>query len=301
MGGNRLVMKFSLVLATVGRCEEVRSFLTSLLDQSCQDFEVIVADQNKSSEVEDLCREYSARMQIKHLRIERLGLSHARNVGLRVASGDVLAFPDDDCEYPGELLSKVREQFAANPRVHGITGVSRDKCTGRLSGGRFDSSGGVITSHNVWRRHISSSMFLRRELVQSVGTFDEQLGVGATFGSGEETDFLLRVLRNGSVVWYDPDLVVYHPNPVPTYDQRAIARAYSYGLGAGAVFRKHICGYRALDVLPQAVSQMIRPLVAALAYAPVSIGRSRCYLASWRGRVAGFVYYPVAGGQGELA
>ena len=56
-------------------------------------------------------------------------------------------------------------------------------------------------------------MFLRRELVERVGAFDEALGLGSgtRFASGEETDYLVRALRSGARLAYEPSLVITHP------------------------------------------------------------------------------------------
>ena len=51
---------------------------------------------------------------IRHLRSER-GLSRASNIGLRVARGDIIAIPDDDCWYPKDLLATVAAWFESHP------------------------------------------------------------------------------------------------------------------------------------------------------------------------------------------
>ncbi|MDR5709090.1 MAG: WecB/TagA/CpsF family glycosyltransferase, partial [Armatimonadota bacterium] len=70
-----------------------------------------------------------------------------------------------------------------------------------------------------------------------VGKFDELLGVEAPWGSGEELDYVLRALRLGARIWYEPGLYVIHPRREPGL--RLIRRAYRYGKGIGRVLRKH--------------------------------------------------------------
>jgi glycosyltransferase involved in cell wall biosynthesis len=98
-------MKFSLVLATVGRTQEVARFLDSLARQTYRDFELIVVDQNPDDRLVELLRPFELRFPIIHLRCER-GVSRARNLGPKYVSGDIVGFPDDDCWYP--LLSWLR-------------------------------------------------------------------------------------------------------------------------------------------------------------------------------------------------
>jgi len=282
--------RFSLVMTTTGRVEEVRRLLESLRSQTYKAFELIVVDQSEGDEVEALCRGFSD-LHITHTRTPRVGVSRARNLGIPAARGEIIAVPDDDCEYPEDLLARVDEYLRSRPDVDGVSGISRDKVTGDITVAPFDLGGGMVSLKNLWRRHTSASMFLRRAAWEKVGLFDEQLGVGSRFGSSEDTDFLLRVLRGGFRIAYCPEICVYHPNPVACFDARAVARAYSYGLGLGAVLRKHIFGYRALALVPRAAALFTRPLVACMTYALLDRGRCRFYFASLKGRLVGFCRY----------
>jgi len=232
-------MRFSLVLATVARTKEVKRFLEHLDRQTYRDFELIVVDQNPDDRLVPILEAYKNRFPIMHLRSER-GLSRARNVGLRHISGDIVAFPDDDCWYPPDLLKRVVRFFQKHPGIDVLTGRSVDE-NGEPSNGRWDNRAGLINQFNIWRRAVSYSIFLKKEVVKKVGDFDESLGVGAgtPWGSAEEIDYLLRALKWGYHLYYDPNVVIYHPQPVQCYDATAIARARFYGAGMGRVLRKH--------------------------------------------------------------
>ena len=98
-------MRFSLIMGTYGRGEVICGFLESLKNQNYDNFELIVVDQNPDDQVEKICRGYSSHFEIKYLETDKPGLSHARNIGLKHISGDIVTFPDDDCEYPpGSLI-----------------------------------------------------------------------------------------------------------------------------------------------------------------------------------------------------
>ena len=226
-------------MATVGRTEEVKRFLEHLDRQTYRDFELIVVDQNPDDRLVSILEAYKKRFPILHLRSER-GLSRARNVGLKHISGDIVAFPDDDCWYPPDLLERAARFFREHPDIDVLTGRSVDE-NGELSAGRSDASSGLVNFFNVWKRGRSISMFLKSAVITQVGDFDESLGVGAgtPWGAGEETDYLLRTLKNGFRIYYKANLTIYHPQPVKRYDEKAIARAYTYGAGIGRVLRKH--------------------------------------------------------------
>jgi len=233
-----LQMKISLILATKNRVEEVANFVQFLAQQQYANLELIVVDQNKDDRLEADLIQTKLRFPIIHLRSEP-GLSRARNVGIAFATGDIIAFPDDDCWYPAGLLARVVSEFQSHSSVDGLTGRSEDG-RGQASGGSFSRCQGRVDIENVWKKGISYTIFLRSSVCAAVGPFDEELGVGARtqFGSGEETDYLIRTVKLGFNVQYLPDLVVFHPNPI-LYDRNHCSKAFRYGVGMGRVLSKH--------------------------------------------------------------
>ena len=275
--------QFSLVLATVGRTQEVERFLSSLDRQEGASFELIVVDQNTDGRLAPLLEARRSRYPILHVREDRCGASHARNVGLRQISGDLIAFPDDDCWYPDGVLEKVRLLMAQNPRWDGLTCMSRD-AKGAVSNGRFARDEGSVNFLDAWAQAIEYTMFFRRALVDSVGLFDDELGVGGStpFGSGEGTDYLLRALNHGFKISYQPELFVHHPNPYATYDGRTIRKGRSYGAGMGRVVRRH--AYPTWFKM----KMLARPFAGALlSFATLKPGKAMFHLSTFLGRLQG--------------
>jgi GT2 family glycosyltransferase len=228
---------FSLVLATVGRTDELANFLLRLDDQYHRSFELIIVDQNDDNRIDPVIAPYRDRFPIMHLKSSR-GLSLARNAGLSYASGDIVAFPDDDCWYDPDTLHRVEALLREHSDWDGVTGGCTTP-TGKL---RFlDDKDGFLNKINVWRRAVSVSIFLRRSVVASVGEFDENLGAGATAGfcSAEETDYLLRALERGFRIYYNSRLAVNHPDTDTSQDKTSITKSYSYARGLGFVLKRH--------------------------------------------------------------
>ena len=69
-----------------------------------------------------------------------------------------------------------------------------------------------MTPANVWYHGLSAAVFLRRSVVERVGAFDEQLGLGSgtPWSSSEEVDYLIRAAKLGARIEYDPELAVQH-------------------------------------------------------------------------------------------
>jgi glycosyltransferase involved in cell wall biosynthesis len=232
-------MKFSLIVATIRRTDEMHRLLESLEAQTRRDFEVIVVDQNPDDRLVPILDRFTGVLDLHCIRCPR-GLSRARNAGLKLIMGDVVAFPDDDCWYPGDLLQRVAEYLESNPRIDGLTGRAVDG-EGRNSSARWSTSPGILSDFSLFSRGISIGIFLRRKVVDRVGGFDESLGLGSgtPWGSGEESDYLIRAVNRGFAVMYRPDLVVFHDDKTATYDETARQRAYSYSMGMGRLLRKH--------------------------------------------------------------
>jgi GT2 family glycosyltransferase len=152
----------------------------------------------------------------------------------------------------------------------------------------WDSSPGSIDRYNVWRRAISFSFFLRRSAVAAVGDFAEDLGLGAgtRWGSGEESDYVLRALEAGFTIRYEPALFVYHESPRLVGGETERGAAYVRGVGHGEVLRRHdyplwFAAFRVLQLAAGAALLLLRGrLVEARYYFAMSRGRARGWLGS---------------------
>lgn len=232
-------IRFSLILATVGRTDQLVQFLSSLNSQEFRNFELIVIDQNPDDRLVDILTPYQEKFSIKHLRSEK-GLSRARNKGLLQAAGEFVAFPDDDCWYAATLLNYVNRFFENNPEWSGLTGHIVDE-NNKSHSGQLDQNSGSVTKLNIWRRGVSITIFLRASLVKEIGGFDETLGAGAgsLWGCGEETDLLIRAVDRGAKIYYDAMFAVGHPNTLKKIGASEIEKGYHYGMGMGHILRIH--------------------------------------------------------------
>ena len=238
------------LLETVGRTTELERFLESLAAQSHRDFRLLVVDQNEDDRVAALLPEGSVRLESEP------GLSRARNAALPHLTADAVAFPDDDCVYPPDLLERVAARLAP---LDGLTGREPWWTTGAA----------VLTRDNLWNRAISFTIFLKRDVVERVGRFDERLGLPSS--SGEEIDYLVRALHAGARIEYDPTIVVEHP------------RKHAYvagrdGESIGYVLRKHGYGRKTVArmLLRPAAGMLVHPRGARL-HAATLRGRWRGY------------------------
>ena len=230
---------FSFIVATLGRTQELENFLESLASQAYPNFECIVVDQNPDRRVKNIVDRWKGVINVRVID-SAPGLSRARNVGLAAATGDIFAFPDDDCWYTQSLLANVSEWFESHSEYGVLTIGSQDR-DGGLSGNRWIQDRCEIRPSNAFRTTFSSTIFVRRTLATRIGSFDESIGVGSgtRFGSGEETDYILGLLEIGTRGYFDRTWHIGHPKRDMLSGQINESRAYSYGNGMGFVLRKH--------------------------------------------------------------
>jgi glycosyltransferase involved in cell wall biosynthesis len=272
----RELPSFDLVVATVGRTDELAAFLESVGAQAYPGVRILLVDQNEDARLEPIL----AAPPVEVVRVSApRGLSRARNAALPLLKADVVAFPDDDCAYPPGLLHRVAERFAGDASVDGTTG--RAVAVDGSSSASWRPDPAPLRRDDLWNRAISFTIFLRRSVVESVGAFDEQLGLGSAtpWHSGEEIDYLVRAIDSGARIEYDPELVVRH-------DVREDTPAIGLrdGASVGYILRKH--GYG-----PRLVSRMlVRPVGGAFVSLIRLDGRGvRYQLATLRGRIRGYL------------
>jgi len=271
----RELPSFDLVVATVGRTDELGRLLASLEAQAYPRLRVVLVDQNDDRRVADVV---AGRALEVVLLPSRRGLSRARNVALERVSADLVAFPDDDCIYPPGLLTRLGERFAADSSLDGLTGRAADVSGHHAASWKKEAA--RLTEDNVWNRAISFSIFLRGRVVEQVGPFDERLGLGSDepWGSGEEIDYLVRAVRSGARIEYDPTLVVQHDlreNDAPI--------GFRDGASVGYLLRKHVYPARTVGRM------LVRPLGGALvAVARLDGAGARYQVATLRGRLRGY-------------
>lgn len=224
--------RFSLIVATLGRTTELAQLLASIVDQNRMDLELVIVDQNDDDRVVPVVEALPASLSVLHLRLQDKGVSAARNAGMDAASGEIIAFPDDDCWYPADLLNQVDVWFGShsNYTVFAVGALDAD---GVASGNRWLQNACDIGPLNVLRTTFCSSLFISDLARSREVRFDPELN------RGEETDFILRLLATGLRGHFDRRLHIRHPRRDMLSGTISRARAISYGAGMGRLVRRH--------------------------------------------------------------
>lgn len=229
------MIQFSLIMATYGRKSEIAAFLESILKQTYDIslVEVIIIDQNDYISLDDLIETYSKKLNINHIKSKIKGLSYNRNVGLNIARGKYIAFPDDDCTYYPETLSATDNLFQTEIDVDIFLGKIYDKKNNKNIIRNWRDKSYIVNMYNFYTSYSSITIFTRKNNI----LFDEKLGVGQYFGSYEDADYVLQALNKKLKIKYQPDIVVWHPDL--SANIMSYQKIFSYGLGFGALCKKY--------------------------------------------------------------
>jgi glycosyltransferase involved in cell wall biosynthesis len=202
------VPRVSVIIPTYRRPRLLGAAIQSVLNQTFQDFEIVVVDDNSADNTREVTLSFQdPRIRyIAHRTNWRVGA--ARNTGLLNSVGDFVAFLDDDDEWLPEKLERQLEVFDRCAPVTGAvyTGFHMmDRRTGRtVQMVRPTKQGHIL--HELCRHNCvgtASTVVLRRECFEEVGLFDE------TIDFGEEYDMWIRIAHAFDFQFLPEPLVRY--------------------------------------------------------------------------------------------
>ncbi len=218
-------MRFSVLIPTLNRAELLKCCIESLLAQTFSDFEIIVVDQSDDAMVDSSIEHMDSR--ICYLRITERGLSHARNIGITHARGEYICLGDDDATFSPSVL-EIADSILKKDSPSILGGKLVDPSTGIA---RSDSTDTWVSWGTAFKYLVSPGMFIEKNLLVE-HPFDEQFGVGAPFGCGEETDVVLYALKEGRRVLYADKYTILHHVDRGNLPEVERVKSYSYGYGA---------------------------------------------------------------------
>ncbi len=227
--------RVSVVVCTRDRPELLGGCLAAIGSTMGADDELVVVDSasQNGAAVAAVATTHGARL----VRVERPGLSRARNAGTAAALAPLVAFTDDDCRPdPGWIDALVTGFEEAD--VDFVTGPVDAVGDVRLpvsvvlgtTARRFDATTDPTTCG------AGANMAFRATALVDAGGFDEALGAGSRYRAGEDLDMFMRLLHHGHRGQFRPDARMGHVQW--RADTEAVALGWNYGLGAGAAATK---------------------------------------------------------------
>lgn len=130
MQGEIVLPKVSVIICTYNRVTLLKKTIQSVLEQDCQEWELIVVNNNSNDGTEEYVQSIAKKEpRVKYVLEEKQGLSYARNCGAELAKTNILAYLDDDEEAEKDWVRNIYETFQSVPNVGVLGGpmVLQDK------------------------------------------------------------------------------------------------------------------------------------------------------------------------------
>ena len=267
----------TVAICTHDRPDSLEVALISLLAQRYERLEILIIDNAPTTDrtrqvVAGLAEEHPA---IKYAVEPRPGLSWARNRAAELASGEVVAWVDDDVVCDPWWATEIARGFVEVPAADVVTGTVVPSELETRSQVMFDRYGSVRRRRGFTRAvfsaatrgaqsplypmppfGIGANMAFRRDAVEAIGGFDRALGAGTVTRSAEDTAAFTAVLLNGGTVVYQPSAIVHHRHRQDDRALRDLMLGHGRGLGAfytSMVLRRPSCTLELVLLAPRAI------------------------------------------------
>jgi glycosyltransferase involved in cell wall biosynthesis len=263
----------TVVICTRNRAEALRVCLQSvrLLEHDAVEFVIVdnaPADDSTREVIMEIAIEDS---RFRYVREPHPGLTWARNRGLAHATGEIIAYTDDDVRVDRLWIKGLLRGFHRRADVACVTGLVASAslelaaeqyfdarvswsstCEPRVYDARHGPSGIELHPYAAGGFGTGANFAFRTRLLREIGGFDESLP------GAEDLDIFVRVLRAGYSISYEPAALVWHKHRT---NQNDLSRQmYVYGRDLSAFLFKYASSRRtALDVwrrLPQGVRHL---------------------------------------------
>jgi GT2 family glycosyltransferase len=222
--------RVSVIVCTHNGERTLSQCLERLRGLAYPDFEVIVVDDGSTDGSADIARAHGATL----VQTEHRGLSFARNAGVERATGEVVAFLDDDAYPDPDWLHYV----AAALRANGHAGVGGPNippeddglvadCVAAAPGGPIH----VLISDREAEHLPGCNMAFRKSALEEIGGFDERFRV-----AGDDVDVCWRLQESGRTLGFSAGAVVMHRRRDSVW--RYLKQQYGYGKAEALLERK---------------------------------------------------------------
>jgi glycosyltransferase involved in cell wall biosynthesis len=208
--------KVSVIVPTCDRPALLRQALASIraLEGPDLTFEILVGDNGTASETPAVAEEFGA----IYLKASKRGPSAARNLGLRAATGEYIAFLDDDDFWLHENVRPHIAHLELNPTLDAVIGQAVYTDPNLVPIGPpwpeqtpRDSNQLLKTMLSGFFPQIGTTL-ARTAVRNTIGEFDETL-IG-----GEDLDWLLRLARKHRLGFVATPCILFRGRPVGSYD-----------------------------------------------------------------------------------
>jgi len=251
----------SVVVVASGDVRMLERCLRSILSSDYDDFEVIVVDPRPGSLdiPRMLVNDFPSDQRLRYVEEPSSSTSLARNTGMARAEADVVGFVDDDVVVDRGWLRSSAKALVSESGIACVTSLSSpggweseirsllepagsSEGSGRKTYRALDAGTGTpFLAYATAALDGGGGLMVAKEVAREIGGFDPALGPYTLACGGEKVDLLVRMLRHGYALSYEPQAVVWRDDAAAVETGRR--EAYRQGVGLGAMVGKQLIAH----------------------------------------------------------
>jgi GT2 family glycosyltransferase len=195
--------RITVIVCTFNGRRTIRQCLASLTALDYPDYEVIVIDDGSTDGTAEIVAQFPCRAILQ----ANLGLSTARNAGLNAATGEIVAYIDDDAFADRHWLRFLALAFRRSNHVSvgGPNIAPQEDLTAAAVARSPGSPCHVMLSDDVAEHIPGCNMAFRRDALMAIGGFDPQFRV-----AGDDVDICWQIQQRGGTIGFAPAALVWH-------------------------------------------------------------------------------------------
>ena len=196
--------RISVIVCTYNGSATIRKSLEGIAKLDYPNFEVIVVNDGSTDSTPDIVKEFN----VKLITTKNKGLSSARNTGMYNASGEIIAYIDDDAwpdphwlQYITYAYSSSNHACIGGPNISPYESGFISTCVANAPGGPVH----VLDSDEIAEHVPGCNMTFRRDALMKIGGFDPVYRC-----AGDDVDVCWRIQESGRTIGFHPSAVVWH-------------------------------------------------------------------------------------------
>jgi glycosyltransferase involved in cell wall biosynthesis len=228
----------SIIVPVKNGEKTLKKCIDSILNLNYPNYELIIVNDGSTDNTQKILEEYKDKIKI--INTQGVGPSKARNLAVKQAKGELVAFTDSDCIVDKEWLNELVKCFEIEENLAGVGGEQlspQDESNFGKIVNNFMHSIGIIeyvkdrkevvfTQHNP-----TCNSVYKKEVFEKLGGFKEGLW------PGEDVEFDYRVTKAGYKLLCNPKAIVYHYRPQNI--KKFIKMMYNYGKVQGILVKMY--------------------------------------------------------------
>jgi glycosyltransferase involved in cell wall biosynthesis len=252
-------MRVSVIIPVYNAEKTIVSCLESLHIQSCTPDEVIVIDNCSNDKTVYLVKCFIEHEGVSNIILcseNKKGQAAARNRGINLSNGDIIAFIDSDCIARKDWVEQIKNTFIKDPNLDIVGGkffsYQPNSLVSKFLSMFWAPDMSKVKEIQVAKKtdffldkyvHIFNAAFKKDVLLKLKG-FDEEM-----FPSGEDMDIWMRALEiDAKIIAWNPNIIIHHIHRDTI--KGLTKQAFIYGESLAHFSKKHFCNKIILPLLP---------------------------------------------------